>query len=71
MYNLPMTEEWLTTEQAAELSGYHENYIRRIVRAGKVKAKKFGPTWQISRESMLQYMEAASKSSDKRWGAKC
>lgn len=65
-----MSEDWLTTTEAAELSGYHENYIRRIVRAGKVKAQKFGPTWQISHESILEYIEAASKSSDKRWGAK-
>ena len=70
MYNSNMAEEWLTTAEAAELSGYHENYIRRVVRAGKVKAQKFGPTWQISRESLLEYLEVASKSSDKRWGAK-
>jgi excisionase family DNA binding protein len=65
-----MAEEWLTTEQAAELSGYHENYIRRIIRAGKVRAQKFGPTWQVNRDSLLQYLDMAKKTTDKRWGPK-
>ena len=30
-----MTDELLTTKQAAELIGYHPEYIRQLVKAGK------------------------------------
>ena len=49
IYNLPMPEEWLTVHQAADVSGYHFNYIRQMIRAGKLQARKFGPVWQVSR----------------------
>jgi excisionase family DNA binding protein len=65
-----MAEEWLTTAEAAELSGYHKIHLRRLLRAGKVKGKKFGPTWQVSRQSLLDYIEAAERSKDKRRGPK-
>lgn len=65
-----MAEDWITTKQAAELSGYHPDHIRRIIRAGEVKARKFGIVWQVERASLLAYMRAAEKSGDKRWGAK-
>ena len=65
-----MLEEWLTTEQAAELSGYHPNHIRRLVRSGEVEARKWGQAWQISRQSLLVYLEAANQSDDQRRGPK-
>ena len=34
-----MAEEWLTTEQAAELSGYHPDHIRRLIRGGDLQAR--------------------------------
>lgn len=61
-----MAEDWLTTEQAAELSGYHTNYIRRLIREGRVKARKFGPVWQVHRESLLAYVHMAEKLGEKR-----
>jgi excisionase family DNA binding protein len=65
-----MAEQWITTQQAAELSGYHPTYLRDMIRLGTIKAQKFGPTWQIDRTSLLAYMRAAEKSVDKRRGAK-
>jgi len=62
--------DWITTVEAAKLSGYHVNHIRRLVRAGEIKAQKFGPIVQIDRHSLLDYMQAAEKSSDKRRGSK-
>jgi len=63
-----MQEDWLTTQEAAELSGYHEEYIRRMVRAGKLEARKFGPVWQVNRANLLTYLEAANESDDPRRG---
>ena len=38
-----MFEEWLTAQQAAELSGYHVVYLRELIRNRKLAARKFGP----------------------------
>lgn len=51
-----MLEEWLTTQEAAELSGYHVDYVRKLVQANKVQGRKFGPLWQVNRTSLLSYL---------------
>jgi len=63
-------DEWLTIQQASKLSGYHAEYLRIIVRAGKLEAHKFGPVWAISRKSLLSYLKSAEKSDDQRYGPK-
>ncbi len=65
-----MATEWITTQEAAELSGYHPDHLRRLIRAGVVKGQKFGIVWQVDRTSLLAYMREAEKSEDKRRGAK-
>jgi hypothetical protein len=52
------------------VSGYHAEYLRIIVRAGKVVAHKFGPVWAISKKSLLSYLKTAEKSDDRRHGPK-
>ena len=52
-----MSEDWLTTEQAAEISGYHPNSVRRLIVSGRIKGQKFGPVWQVEERSLLAYME--------------
>jgi len=63
-------DEWLTIQQASKLSGYHAEYLRISVRAGKLVAHKFGPVWAISKKSLLAYLAEAKKSEDKRYGPK-
>jgi len=63
-------DEWLTVQQAATISGYHAEYLRIVVRAGKIVAHKFGPVWAISKNSLLAYKQAAEKSDDGRHGPK-
>jgi len=58
--------EWITTKQAAELSGYTQKHIRRLVETGKVKGQRFGVVWQIDRRSLLAYVKAAEKLGEKR-----
>lgn len=65
-----MEEEWMTTEDAAALSGYNIIHLRRLLRDQKVIGRKFGPLWQVSRSSLVAYLEAAGHSSDGRRGAK-
>lgn len=63
-----MTVDWITTREAVELSGYHPDHLRRLIRAGDVDARKFGIVWQVSRQSLLTYLKEAQDSTDKRRG---
>ena len=49
-------EKWLTVQEAAELSGYHPDYVRQLIRAGKVSAKKFSIVWMVDRASLQSYI---------------
>lgn len=62
--------DWITTQEAADLSGYNPTYLRWLMRRGDIPARKFGPVWQISLKGLLTYIEAAMKSGDKRRGPK-
>lgn len=46
---------WLTTEEAAEILDYHVESVRRMLRKGKFKAKKFGPIWMIDSGSVHKF----------------
>jgi len=61
-----MAEDWLTTKQAAELTGYTTDHIRKLATAGKVKAQRWGRDWQIDHHSLLVYAKAAEKLGEKR-----
>jgi excisionase family DNA binding protein len=58
-------DEWLTVNEAARLSGYHPEYIRQLIRDGKVNAKKFSIVWMVDKESLLQYVKAQEKPTQK------
>ena len=61
-----MAEDWLTVRQAADLVNYHIEHIRRLIRAGKVKARRLGPLWLVSRTDLLAYVRRAEKWGEKR-----
>jgi hypothetical protein len=61
-----MAEDWITTEQAAELSGYHPEHIRELLKAGNVKGQKFSKVWMIDRVSLLAYVRKSQKAGAKR-----
>ena len=53
--------DWITTAEAVELSGYHVNYIRKLIKTGNVKGQKWGRDWQVSRASLLAHIREAEK----------
>jgi excisionase family DNA binding protein len=65
-----MAEDWMTTAEAAEVSGYHPVYLRELIRDGKIHGRKWGAAWQVSRESLLIYLREATSDKDKRRGPK-
>ena len=52
-----MNEYWITTTEAAQISGYHRDHIRRLIRIEEIDARKWGRDWMVSRESLLAYLE--------------
>jgi excisionase family DNA binding protein len=42
----------LTVAEAAELLGYHENHVRRLLRSGAMKAEQFNRVWIIDRSEV-------------------
>lgn len=62
--------EWLTVQEAAKLTGYHAEYLRLMIREGRITARKFGPVWAIHKPALLKYLSIAEKSTDRRHGPK-
>lgn len=63
-------DDWITVSDAAKLSGYNEEHVRRLLRDGSIVGRKFGIVWQVKRSSMLSYLSDAQSSEDRRHGPK-
>ena len=48
--------EWLTTSEAAQISGYHLNHVRRLLKSGEIEGRKWGSAWMVSRKSLDIYL---------------
>jgi excisionase family DNA binding protein len=59
-------DDWITTAEAARLSGYTLQRVRQLIAAGEVKGQRFGQVWQVSRRSLLAYAKRAAKLGAKR-----
>ena len=49
--------DWITTQEAAELSGYHPEYVRRLAQQGKIGAARKGRDWWIDRDVLQSAVE--------------
>jgi DNA (cytosine-5)-methyltransferase 1 len=63
-------ENYLSVKAAAEYSGYSQQYLRRLLRQGKLAGLKLGQVWLIKMESFSRYLDKAEKSHDHRFGSK-
>ena len=59
-------EEWLTTYEAAHISEYELDYIRKLIRAKKITGRKWGQAWQVNRQSLMDFMGDREKQGEKR-----
>lgn len=59
-------EDWLTTFEAAHISGYNPDYIRQLIRTNKIQGRKWGLSWQVNRESLQLHMSTAEKIGERR-----
>jgi hypothetical protein len=53
--NEPVTEGWVTTNEARGLVGYSIAYLRQLSSHGQIQARKVGRDWLINLESLLAY----------------
>lgn len=60
--------DWITTDEAAEISGYHINYLRQLIRKNKIAAEKKGRDWWVDKDSLRDYMNEAQDAGDRRHG---
>ncbi|MBN1135366.1 MAG: helix-turn-helix domain-containing protein [Anaerolineae bacterium] len=53
--------EWITTAEAANLTGYSVQYIRRLIKKGCIHGKKWARDWLVDRASLLIYQQAMTR----------
>jgi len=54
-------DEWITTTEAARISGYHIEHIRRLIRGGHINARKWGKEWMVDKLSLFDYLKKEIK----------
>ncbi len=59
-------EEWLTTYEAARISNYELDYIRKLIRSNTLVGRKWGQSWQVSRQSLMDFMQERETQGQKR-----
>jgi excisionase family DNA binding protein len=62
--------KYISIQTATEATGYNIQYLRRLLRAGKITGIKIGQVWLIEFDSMEAYLRSKTKSLDMRCGPK-
>jgi excisionase family DNA binding protein len=61
-------EKHLSVRAAAEYSGYNEQYLRRLLRAGRLEGMRIGQVWLIKLASLEEHLRNGRLSRDQRYG---
>ena len=59
--------EWITTKEAADISGYNVNHVRRLMRQGRIEGSFRGVMWWVDGESLRAYLEMMAQLGTKRF----
>lgn len=60
----------ISVKEAANWSGYSLQYIRRLLRCGKLADLKIGQVWLIEKDAFDAYLQKAIRKKDRRFGSK-
>ena len=60
----------ISVKGAAFHSGHNAQYLRRLLRDGKLTGMKLGQTWLIDKGTFEAHLENANRTLDKRFGPK-
>jgi len=58
----------IPVKAAAVFSGYSIQYLRRLLRSGRLPGLKIGQVWLIDKTAFDAYLESAKVSQDRRFG---
>ena|GEM_PF-1664351 len=53
--------EFITLKEAANLSGYHQDYLGQLIRSGKISGRRVGKEWLVTRNTLAKYMAVKNK----------
>jgi len=48
-------DDFITLKEAGQISGYHPDYIGALIRSNKVKGKKVGKNWFVSKKDVQEH----------------
>ena len=60
----------ISVKAAAFYSGYNVQYLRRLLRDGRLTGMKLGQNWLIDKGTFEAYLENSNLTEDKRFGPK-
>ena len=60
----------ISVQVAASYSGYSTQYLRRLLRNGKVEGTKIGQLWLVDKGALDVYIGKAQGATDQRFGSK-
>jgi excisionase family DNA binding protein len=60
----------ISVQGAALYSGYSLQYIRRLLRSGKLEGTKIGQLWLIDKDTLDAYLQLTKNAKDQRFGPK-
>ncbi len=60
----------ISVQVAASYSGYSTQYLRRLLRTGKLEGIKIGQLWLVDKGAFDLYIEQAQDATDQRFGPK-
>jgi excisionase family DNA binding protein len=58
-------DSWISVKDAAEFSGYSLQYLRRLLRNGKIEGFKIGQVWLIEIDTFEKYVKLGENSNEK------
>ena len=61
-------EKHISVKAAAEFSGYSIQYLRRLLRNGRLEGVKISQVWQIKMDSLEAYVRFGKMMQDRRHG---
>ena len=62
------SNDYITVRTAAEISGYNQQYLRRLLRDNTFRSKRLGQLWLIDRDHFMEHLYMIRRSKDKRVG---
>ena len=63
-----MLDKHLSVKAAAKTFGYSEQYLRRLLRAGRLEGIRIGQVWLIKLASLEAHLSNGRLSQDQRYG---